>query len=155
MSELSRVIFLKTLIFDLWKNDVFAFYFENYLSNKKISNNKEMHHDARSNQIFFISNFYAFRLFIDYRESTVQFMRRVPLFDPGLDFIAVYAAFAACHPLSCLLTKDISGFRIRPFNCGSELRPRAAYFPDLAQPAPGSLFRKSEETFRRNEISIK
>ena len=29
---------------------------------------------------YFILNFYAFRLFIDYRESIVQFKRRVPLF---------------------------------------------------------------------------
>ena len=44
-----------------------------------------MHLDAKSNHIFFISNFYAFRLFIDDRESTVQFKRRVPLFDPGIE----------------------------------------------------------------------
>ena len=48
-----------------------------------------MHLDAKSNHIFFISNFYAFRLFIDYRESTVQFKRRVPLFDPGIEFYCV------------------------------------------------------------------
>ena len=45
-----------------------------------------MHLDAKSNHIVFISNFYALRLFIDYRESTVQFNRRVPLFDPGIEF---------------------------------------------------------------------
>ena len=44
-----------------------------------------MHLDAKSKHIFFISNFYAFRLFIDDRESTVQFKRRVPLFDPGIE----------------------------------------------------------------------
>ena len=43
-----------------------------------------MYLHAKSNHIFSISNFYAFRLFIDYRESNVQFMRRVPLFDPGI-----------------------------------------------------------------------
>ena len=37
--------------------------------------------------IFFISNFYAFRLFIDYRKSTVQFKRRVPSFDPGIELV--------------------------------------------------------------------
>ena len=45
-----------------------------------------MHLSARSNQIFFILNIYAFRLFIDYRESIVYFKRRVPLFDPGIEF---------------------------------------------------------------------
>ena len=45
-----------------------------------------MHLDAKSKHIFFISNFYAFRLFIDYRESNVQFKRRVSLFDPGIEF---------------------------------------------------------------------
>ena len=44
-----------------------------------------MHLDAKSNHIFFILNFYAFRLFIDYRESTVQFKRRVPSFLPGIE----------------------------------------------------------------------
>ena len=44
-----------------------------------------MHNDAKSKHIFSISNFYAFRLFIDYRESNVQFKRRVPLFDPGIE----------------------------------------------------------------------
>ena len=48
-----------------------------------------MHLDAKSNHIFFISNFYAFRLFIDYRESNVQFKRRVPLFDPGIELYKV------------------------------------------------------------------
>ena len=46
-----------------------------------------MHLDAKSNHIFFISNFNAFRVFIDYRESTVEFKRRVPLFDPGNEFL--------------------------------------------------------------------
>ena len=41
--------------------------------------------DAKSKLLFFISNFYAVRLFIDYRESNVQFKRRVPLFDPGIE----------------------------------------------------------------------
>ena len=49
-----------------------------------------MHLDAKSNHIFFISNFYAFRLFIDDRESTVQFKRRVPLFDPGIKLLESY-----------------------------------------------------------------
>ena len=40
---------------------------------------------AMNRLIFFILNFYAFRLFIDYRESTVQFKRRVALFDPGIE----------------------------------------------------------------------
>ena len=44
-----------------------------------------MHLDAKSNHIFFISGSYVFRLFIDYRESIVQFKRRVPLFDPGIE----------------------------------------------------------------------
>ena len=44
-----------------------------------------MHLDAKSKHIFFISNFYAFRLFIDYRESNIQFKRRGPLFDPNID----------------------------------------------------------------------
>ena len=68
------------------KTTFLNFYLENYLLNKKISNKKKMHLDANSNHIFFISNFYAFRLSIDYRESTVQFKRRVPLFDPGIEF---------------------------------------------------------------------
>ena len=67
------------------KTTFFNFYLEIYLSNKKISNKKKMHLDAKSNHIFFISNFYAFRLFIDYWESTVQFKRRVPLFDMGIE----------------------------------------------------------------------
>ena len=46
-----------------------------------------MHLDAKSKHIFFISNFYAFRLFIDYRESNVQFKRRVPLFYPCIVLI--------------------------------------------------------------------
>ena len=68
------------------KTTFFNFYLENYLSNKKISNMKKMHLDAKRNHIFFIANFYAFRLFIDCRERTVQFKRRVPLFDPGIEF---------------------------------------------------------------------
>ena len=48
-----------------------------------------MHLDAKSNHIFFMSNFYAFRLFINYWESTVQFKRRVPLFDPGIEFVSL------------------------------------------------------------------
>ena len=62
----------------------FNFYLENYLSNKKILNKENMHLDAKSKHIFFILNFYAFRLFIDYRETTVQFKCRVPLFDQGI-----------------------------------------------------------------------
>ena len=65
----------------------FNFYLENYLSNKKISNKEKMHLDAKSKHIFFISNFYAFRLFIDYRETTVQFKHRVPLFDQGIELL--------------------------------------------------------------------
>ena len=60
------------------------------MSNKKISNKKKMHLDGKNNHIFFISNFYAFRLFIDYQESTVQFKRRVPLFDPGIEFYKLF-----------------------------------------------------------------
>ena len=37
---------------------------------KKNSNKKKMHLDAKSNHVFFISDFYVFRLFIDYRENT-------------------------------------------------------------------------------------
>ena len=70
------------------KTTIFNFYLENYLSNKKISNKKKMHLDAKSNEIIFISNFHAFRLFIDYRESIVQFKRRVSLFDPGIELIS-------------------------------------------------------------------
>ena len=49
-----------------------------------------MHLDAKSNHMFFISNFYAFRLFMDDRESTVQFKRRVPLFDPGIELTYIF-----------------------------------------------------------------
>ena len=45
-----------------------------------------MHLDAKSNHIFLISNFYAFRLFIDYRKSIVQLKRRFPLFDNHVNF---------------------------------------------------------------------
>ena len=64
----------------------FNFYLENYLPDKKILVKKKMHLDAKSKHIFFISNFYAFRLFIDYRESNVQFKHCVPLFNPGIEF---------------------------------------------------------------------
>ena len=77
------------------------FYLENYLSNKKNSNQKKMHLDAKSNHIFFISNFYAFRLLIDYRESTVQFKRRVPSFDPGIELkyfcLFLYKKYSSRH----------------------------------------------------------
>ena len=46
-----------------------------------------MHLDAKSDHTFFISNFYAFRFFIDYREITIQFKRCVPLFDPGIELV--------------------------------------------------------------------
>ena len=72
----------------------FNFYHENYLSNKKILNKKKMHLNAKSNHIFFISNFYAFRLFIDYRESTVEFKRRVPIFYPGIE---LFLFNDSCH----------------------------------------------------------
>ena len=86
MSESSRVIFKKHWFLVYAKTKFFDFFLENYVSNKKILSKKNMHLDAKSNHIFFISNFYAFRRFIDYRESTVQFKRRVPLFDPGIKF---------------------------------------------------------------------
>ena len=72
------------------KTTFFNFYLEKYLPDKKILNKKKMHLDAKSKHIFFISNSYAFRLFIDYRESreiNVQFKRRVPLFDPGIELM--------------------------------------------------------------------
>ena len=75
------MIYAKTTFFDS--------YLEIYLSNKKISNKKKMHLDAKSNHVFFISYFYAFRLFIDYRESTVQLKCRVPLFDPGIELRSI------------------------------------------------------------------
>ena len=57
-----------------------------------------MHLDAKSNHIFFISDFYVFRLFIDYWESTVKFKRRVPLFDPGIEFLLSLGILnAMCH----------------------------------------------------------
>ena len=57
-----------------------------------------MHFDAKSNHIFFISNFYAFRLFIDYWESTVQFKCRVPLFDPGIELMRLSQALCEKRP---------------------------------------------------------
>ena len=75
------------------KTTFFNFYLENYLPDKKILNKKKMHLDAKSKHIFFISNFYAFRLFIDYRESNVQFKRRVSLFDPGIEFVSLSKFF--------------------------------------------------------------
>ena len=83
-----ELYFKKHWFFIYAKTTFFNFYLENYLLNKKILNKKKMDLDAKSNHIFFILNFYAFRLFIDYRESTVQFKRRVTLFDPGIEFAA-------------------------------------------------------------------
>ena len=50
-----------------------------------------MHLDAKSNRICLISNFYAFRLFNDYRESTVQFKRHGPLFNPGIELQLLFS----------------------------------------------------------------
>ena len=80
------------------KTTFLNFYLESYLSNEKISNKKKMHVDAKSNQIFFISNFYAFLLFIDYQESTVQFKRRVLLFNAGIE---LYTTVGNCAHAAC------------------------------------------------------
>ena len=69
------------------KTTFFNFCLENYLPNKKILNKKKMHLNAKSKHLFFVLNFYAFRLFIDYRESNVHVKCRVPLFDPGIELL--------------------------------------------------------------------
>ena len=68
----NRELYFKKHTFLIYaKTTFFNFYLENYLPDIKILNKKKMHLDAKSKHIFFISNFYAFRLFIDYRESNV------------------------------------------------------------------------------------
>ena len=80
-----ELCFKKHWFFIYAETTFFNFDLENYLRDEKILNKKKMHLDAKSKHIFFISNFYAFRLFIDYRDSIVQFKRRVPLFGPGIE----------------------------------------------------------------------